>query len=324
MYQKTLKLKHAPFATTPDPRFFYPNAMYQNALERLMMAVSLRRGICAVIGEPGLGKSTLIRTMLGGLRETVHFAWIFNTTMDSTELLKFICRDFGFTPKSEHKSEILLELYTFFIREFENERIPLLIIDEAQNLTPSVLEEIRQLSNLETVNHKLVQIILSGQPQLEDHLDMAELVQLKQRITYKITLNRLSFAETGRYIQHRLGIAGAKDVNVFSEGAVKTIYDATGGIPRLINQACDHALISAIRKEKKSVDAIIIHELLEKKEIISAPEPRKKETLCEVPKKTVEREQITKVTPKSDLKKVIETNNDVFEAIDIADLISVI
>ena len=190
MYSKYFKIKQEPFSTTPDPQFLYRSAMHQEALERLIASVSMRRGINAIIAEPGLGKSTLIRMMLSGLQDSVNFAWVFNTTMEAADLLKFIARDFGFTPKSEQKSELLLELYSFFIQEHEDGHIPLLIIDEAQNLCAEALEEIRQLSNLETVNRKLVQIILSGQPQLNAMLQKPELQQLNQRISLKAALGR--------------------------------------------------------------------------------------------------------------------------------------
>ncbi len=153
MYIKYFKLKEEPFSTTPDPRFLYKSEIHQEALDRLMTGITNKRGINAIVAEPGLGKSTLIRTLLNGLTKRVRFAWVFNTTMESKELLKFICRDFGLKLKSDEMSGIFMELYTFLIKEYERNNIPLLIIDEAQNLKPHVLEEIRQLSNLETMQN---------------------------------------------------------------------------------------------------------------------------------------------------------------------------
>ncbi len=337
MYLKFFKLKEEPFATTPDPRFLYRSSAHQEALERLVAAVTLRRGIAAIVGEPGLGKSTLIRTMLTGLQNAVDFAWIFNTTMESVDLLRYICRDFGFTPKGENKGDVLIELYTYFIHAHKQGRIPLLIIDEAQNLDPQVLEEIRQLSNLETVNKKLVQIVLSGQPQLDAYLDLPELVQLKQRISYKATLSRLDFEDTVRYVQHRLAVAGAKENDVFSKGALQQIFEISGGIPRLINQVCDNAMTIAAKQQMHEIDAVVIQGLLERGEVMKAPPVAKvkqptrrwprpaREQKDPKPKlKAPKPEVVHVVKDEPEYDRVIETKDDIFEAIDITELISVI
>ena len=273
MYIKYFKLKEEPFTTTPDPRFLYESQVHQEALDRLMVGITHRRGINAIVAEPGLGKSTIIRTLLNGLSKKVHFAWVFNTTMDSKNLIKYICQDFGFKPKSEDMSEILMELYAFLVRDYQKGFIPLLIIDEAQNLTPTVLEEIRQLSNLETMQNKLLQIILSGQPKLDATLDKPELEQLKQRICMKAVLSRLDYEDTVQYIHHRLHIAGARRDDLFSEASLKLIKKITDGVPRLINQVCDNALMIAARRELKQVDSILITELFEKGMIMAAGPP---------------------------------------------------
>lgn len=336
MYLKKFKLKTEPFATTPDPRFLYLGDMHQKALERLTAAITRRRGITALIGEPGLGKSTLLRTMLTGMRDQVNFAWVFNTTMEPLDLLKFICRDFGFRPKSDSKSDVLLELYAFFIKEYEQNRIPLLIIDEAQNLTTEALEEIRQLSNLETVNRKLVQIILCGQPQLEEKLNQAELVQLKQRISFKATLSRMSLTETAAYIQHRLRIAGAADAGLFSNDALTTIHEMSGGIPRLVNQLCDDALQTAAQNGIPQVHARIIRTLIDNGDVMRAPAMPVKKAEPVVDATTQKQadspapQPKTKPRPKIDKKRtlpkrrIIQTEYDLFEAIDLAELLSVI
>jgi general secretion pathway protein A len=350
MYFKYFKLKEEPFATAPDPRFLYRGVKHQEALERLISAVTLRRGITAIIAEPGLGKSTLIRTLLSGLRESVHFAWAFNTTMDAKELLRFICRDFGFVPNGNDKSDLLIELYTFFIREFKDGRIPLLIIDEAQNLQPGVLEEIRQLSNLETANQKLVQIILSGQPQLDAYLDLPELNQLKQRIAFKASLARFDLAETTAYIQHRLNVAGAKSDDILSVSALKNVHEISGGIPRLINQICDNAMMVAAQRKQPQIDAMLVRELLDKGAVMKAPafpvierEPMpafnsflpKAKTFAAPVEQSMpaalpsiaeqsSADQPIRTTKKELRSRVIIDKNDLFEAIDIAELISVI
>jgi len=273
MYIKYFKLKEEPFSTTPDPRFLYQSEIHQEALDRLMSGITNKRGINAIVAEPGLGKSTLIRTLLNGLKKQVRFAWVFNTTMESKELLKFICRDFGLKIKTDEMSEIFMELYTFLIKEYERKNISLLIIDEAQNLKPHVLEEIRQLSNLETMQNKLLQIILSGQPQLDRHLDHPSLQQLKQRICLKAVLTRLDLKDTVQYVRHRLHIAGAKRTDIFSDNALKLVKKVSDGVPRLINQVCDNALMLAARRNLEQVDAVLIAELFERGLVMAAGPP---------------------------------------------------
>lgn len=335
MYLKYFKMREEPFSTAPDPRFLYRSAIHQEALERLVTSVTMRRGINAIIGEPGLGKSTLVRTMLSGLHDTVNFAWIFNTTMNSAELLRYICRDFGFVAKSQDKSDILIELYTFLIREFDKGKIPLLIIDEAQNLTPQVLEEIRQMSNLETMNRKLVQIILSGQPQLDDYLEMPQLQQLKQRISLKAMLSRFKYEDTEKYIMHRLTISETPDIDIFTQPALKSIYEITDGIPRLINQLCDNALLRAAQRRQKRIDAVLVQELIEKGIVMKAPplprpvhlEPMEPE-VEEQPQKTTDPKPIkieTRLNQEEEHQDdVIDGKSLEFGFIEISDLISVL
>ncbi len=270
MYLKHFHLREEPFATTPDPRFLYKSAVHQEALDRIMTSVASRRGINAIIGEPGLGKSMLIRTLLKGFNDKVQFAWVFNTTMNSRELLRYICRDFGFTPKGEDLGDLLIELYTFLIREYQQGRFSVLIIDEAQNLKPEVLEEIRQLSNLETASQKLLQVILSGQPQLDRYLNDPALVQLKQRISLKATLHRLNEADTAAYIRHRLKVAGAYKQEIFTEAALQVIFEVSDGIPRLINQVCDNALMAAAAQKIKQIDAALILDLVQEDKVMTA------------------------------------------------------
>jgi len=273
MVLRHFKLKEEPFSTTPDPRFLYKSPVHQQALERLVTAVTLRKGINAVLGEPGLGKTLLIRTLLKGFSDQVCFAWVFNTTLSAKELVRYICRDFGFKPKAKEVGDLLMELYTFLIGNFEKGLISLLIVDEAQNLQPEVLEEIRQLSNLETANKKLIQVILSGQPQLDVNLDHPSLHQLKQRICLKAVLTRLSQGETRRYIRHRLDIAGARRDDIFTDAALTAVYEISNGVPRLINQVCDNALLIAAKRKKTQVDSVLIRELLENGVVTSSSPP---------------------------------------------------
>ena len=329
MYLEHFNMKFEPFAPTHDPRFLYLGEQHGTALERLVAAVNKRHGITAIIGEPGLGKSTLLRALLRGLKESVNFAWVFNTTMDSIDLLRFICRDFGFMPKSENKSDLLIELYTFFIREYEQDRIPLLIIDEAQNLRPEILEEIRQLSNLETLSKKLLQIILCGQPQLEHYLEMPELYQLKQRISFKAGLSPLSYEETVKYIEHRLKIAGALDVDIFSNCGLRTIHDISDGVPRLINHICDNALHAAAQIGMNQVKGALIRNLVKNGDVVKAVRSRATNQSVDQNQEKWQKRMQPRAQQNSYARcarqvHAFETECLSFEAIDISELLSVI
>ena len=329
MYLSKYNLNEEPFSTSSDPKYLYKSGMHQEALERLVTSVSMRRGINAIIGEPGLGKSTLIRTMLHGFKSSVNYAWVFNTTLNSREIYRYICRDFGFTPNSDDLSDLLIELYTFFVKEHEKGRTAVLIIDEAQNLKPQVLEEIRQLSNLETVNKKLVQIILSGQPQLDVYLDHPALHQLKQRISLKAVLTRLGMTDTKKYIQHRLNVAGAARNDIFSEAALNAIYDITDGVPRLINQVCDNALLETMRTGADQVDSILIAELVEKGLVTLASSAKYKPAELFKERTTVENNNVVQPKPKNSKKtktnsnltfEMLEASIGEFESVDLSEL----
>ncbi|MDZ7370285.1 MAG: AAA family ATPase [candidate division KSB1 bacterium] len=331
MVLKYFNLKQEPFANTPDPRFLFRSATHHEALERLTAAVSLRRGICAVVAEPGLGKSTIIRTLLEGLNSQVNFAWVFNTTLNPTELLRFICRDFGLIPTGKDKADLLIELYTFLVREYNNGRISLLIVDEAQNLSPEALEEIRLLSNLETKSHKLLQIILSGQPQLDVYLKQPEMIQLRQRIACQVNLARLTPEESAAYICHRLAAAGAKDVSWFTRGAMQRIGRLSEGIPRLINQMCDAAMTVAASEQRPRIEEALIDELLQRGVIMAprskAPWPTTPQgavipKAAEPPVRTAApRDEAPKAKPR---KSIIWEKKDLFDAVDLTELLSVI
>lgn len=270
MYSKLYGIKEEAFSSSPDPKFLYKSGMHQEALDRLVRAVQTRKGINAIIGEPGLGKSTLIRTLLAGFSQKVHYAWIFNTTLEARDFLKYICLDFGLSPKGKDTSELLMEFYEFLITQYEQGIYTLLIVDEAQNLKIDVLEEIRQLSNLETSSKKLLQVILSGQPQLNTFLDHDQLHQLKQRITFKASLTRFTLEDTTHYIKCRLAIAGAKREDIFTAGAFDAIQEVSDGVPRLINQVCDNAIAEGHKRDAKQIDSGIIRELADHSKITLA------------------------------------------------------
>jgi general secretion pathway protein A len=264
MYLKYFGLKAEPFSTTPDPSYLYMSNMHREALDRLVAAVQSRKGINAIVGEPGLGKSTLIRAMLSGFSKQVHYAWVFNTTLTARELIKYICRDFGFKPKSQDLTDLLMELYDYLIARYEEGKYAVLIIDEAQNLKPEVLEEVRQLSNLETSQRKLLQVILSGQPQLETHLQHPRLHQLRQRISMKAVLHRMTQEDTKNYIRFRLEQAGAPREDIFTDAAMDSIHEISDGIPRLVNQTCDNALMTAQQEKIKQLDSKFIQSILDR------------------------------------------------------------
>lgn len=315
MYFKYFKIKEEPFSATPDPSFLYKSPRHQEALERLNAAVTMRRGVTALVGEPGLGKSTLIRTMLRDLKNTVRSAWLFNTTLNSTELIKYICRDFGFEPHGQDKGKVLMELYTFLIDQYKKGYNCVLIIDEAQNLSPEVLEEIRMLSNLETVNDKLLQIVLSGQPELDRHLSAPELVQLKQRISLKSTLVRLCREETEHYVRHRLSRAGAPALDIFTKAALQAVYRFSDGIPRMVNHVCENAMMLAAKRHFTKIDAELIEETAQLG-LITPVESRSQ----------LKKEQENAVNQAVNVEDVEsnEPENDKFGFIDINELITVL
>lgn len=261
MYTKFYALKINPFNVNPDPKFLYPSSDHQEGLARMMYGVRMRKGLIVLTGEAGTGKTTLVHSLLRNLGEDTVSAWVFNTTLESDDLLRYICRDFGVSCKSENKAELLLEMYHFLINNYEKKRNALLIVDEAQNLTPKALEEIRLLTNLETSKTKLVQILLAGQPPLENKLKLPELRQFRQRVTLRHRLHPLGREQVGEYVLHRLKIAGCLRPGIFTQGALDEIYRYSGGIPRLINYICDNALLHGFILNIPKINNQIIKQL---------------------------------------------------------------
>ncbi|HEY2918489.1 MAG TPA: AAA family ATPase [Candidatus Binatia bacterium] len=262
LYQQHFGFTQAPFNITPDPSFLYISASHREGLAQLMYGINARRGFIVLSGEVGTGKTTLIQTLLNQLTEKTQTALIFSAITSPLDLLRYVCEEFKLVEplegvKDAHDyicllNEFLLEKY----REGENAA---LIIDEAQNLSAEVLESIRLLSNFETTKDKLLQILLVGQPELNERLNTPQLRQLKQRITLRHHLRPLSLQECQEYIATRLKHAGGNP-SLFAPKAVEGIHRYSGGIPRLINVLCDNAMINAYALDHKQIDPLLIQE----------------------------------------------------------------
>jgi general secretion pathway protein A len=243
MYKSFYKLQSSPFNTSPDPRFLYMMPHTREALAGLEYGISARKGFIVLVGEVGTGKTTLLRRALGSFTKgRVFTSFIFNPRLEVLDFLEFVLSDFGITPTSRTKSGMLIQLNRWLIERFRQQETCVIVVDEAQNLTNELLEEIRLLTNLETSSEKLVQIILSGQPEFEDKLRQPELRQLRQRISLWCRTKANSEGQTASYVAQRLLIAGT-DVPIFSPEAVAAIHRASRGIPRVINLICEHSLI---------------------------------------------------------------------------------
>ncbi|SCY82194.1 AAA family ATPase [Desulfoluna spongiiphila] len=246
MYRRHFHLKERPFQLVPTPSYLFPSRCHQEALGHLTYALETGEGFVEVTGEVGTGKTTLLRTFLDGLDETVAVACIFNPTLNAVELLQSINRDFGIDAGSASRSDLTAALHRFLIENRELGKKALLVIDEAQNLSIEVLEELRLLSNLETTRAKLLQTVLCGQPELGEMLERHELRQLAQRISLACRLRPLSIDETCDYIVHRLKRASLGDRgDLFTPAARKQVYRYSKGTPRVINICCDRALLCA-------------------------------------------------------------------------------
>ena len=257
MYESFFGLKEPPFNVTPDPRFIYLSHPHLEALSALLYGIESRRGFIEITGEIGAGKTTLCRTLLKEIQGRAHSAFIFNPKLSELELLQTIVEDFGITAPGHRRKDYFDSLNRFLLQELEKGLNAILIIDEAQNLTPRALEQIRLLSNLETTREKLLQIILVGQPELRNLLGRPDLVQLRQRITVRYHLPALNREETEKYITHRLGVAGSEE-RLFTPEAIEQIYERSSGVPRVINVLADRALLGAFAKGLRIVEAALI------------------------------------------------------------------
>ena len=262
MYRSFFNLKKKPFELLPNPEFLYLSKSHQKAVTLLEHAIHEQAGFVLLTGEIGTGKTTVIRALINKYREHTIISKIFNTMLNPEQLLTMINDDFGLPVANRNKVELLRDLNEFLIDQYGKKNEPLLIIDEAQNLTPEVLEEIRLLSNLETDQSKLIHIILVGQPELRQTLALSGLVQLRQRIAFSCHLQPLMQEEIGEYIAHRLEVAGNREAAVFPREALDIIWRYSGGVPRLINTMCDFFLLSAFTDNTKNISEDLVREVL--------------------------------------------------------------
>jgi len=263
MYCSFYGLKERPFNVTSDPSFFFLSQRHKEALSHLYYGVTQRKGIMVVTGEIGTGKTTLCRFFLSSLKENIKTAFILNPHFSEIQLLEAILKDFGIASRDKTRLSFISDLNRFLLAESEAGNNVVLIIDEAQNLKPNQLEQVRLLSNLETEKEKLIQVILVGQPELNRRLNLYDLRQLQQRIMVRYHITPLNNEEVTNYINHRLSIAAGANRITFSDDAIRTITEFSSGIPRLINIICDRALLAGFVRETYVIDLEIIKKCLE-------------------------------------------------------------
>lgn len=260
MYCEFFGFKERPFTITPNPRFIFLSKTHKEVFAHLLYGVRLHCGFIEITGEVGTGKTTALRTLLNQLEnDSFRLALIFNPSLTALELLRSINAEFGIESTASTAVDLLHALNSFLLQENAAGRTVVLVIDEAQNLQPAVLEQIRMLSNLETETDKLIQIILVGQPELATMLARPELRQLNQRITVRYHLRPMDFDDTRAYILHRLAVAGSQGSVNFTPWAVRKIYRYSNGYPRLINILCDRSLLVAYTENSRKINLSMVN-----------------------------------------------------------------
>ncbi len=262
MYKQFFGLRASPFSVNPDPRFLYLTPAAREALACLSFGIQTRKGFILLTGEVGTGKTTLLNKLLEWLRtQRVSTAFIFNPSLNVREFFEFMLADFGIDGGAGDKGQMLMRLNHWLLERYRMGETAALIVDEAQNLSTEMLEEIRLLTNLETSTEKLLQIVLSGQPELEQKLRQPQLRQIRQRITLRCRTHPLTATDTKSYIAQRLRLAGANGEPIFSPEAVDAIFKYAQGIPRVTNLLCEHALINAFVDQKRPVTVDLVDEI---------------------------------------------------------------
>lgn len=263
MYCEFFGFSEKPFTITPNPHFIFLSSIHREAFGRLLYGVDSHAGFIALTGEVGTGKTTMLRTLLTQLdADKYRSALIFNPCMSGEQLLENICKEFGIQAAGKDRFSGLDALNRFLLEQHQSGRTVVLVIDEAQNLAPEVLEQVRMISNLETERDKLIQIILAGQPELDVVLARHDLRQLNQRITVRCSLTPMKLKDTQDYINHRLKVSGSRIPGIFTPKAVKQIYRFSHGIPRLINVACEQALVMAWTRDSLTITPEIFTQVL--------------------------------------------------------------
>jgi general secretion pathway protein A len=274
MYLQHYNLQLMPFRNTPDPRFFYQTPKHNEALANLIFAIDQRRGFVLLTGEIGSGKTLCTHLLLKQVEDHAKVALIRNTHLSSTQLIRLVCDEFNVrVPEDADKAAMLLVFNQFLIQQLAEDQLVVILIDEAQNLSDKVLEELRMLSNLETSSEKLLQIVLVGQPELRDKITQPHLEQLRQRISLSYHLEPLTFEEVKSYIEHRLRIGGPEHKVVFTPEAIERIYRFSHGTPRIINGVCDNALLYGFTAGTTTIDVPLVEKVL-KQSMHLAPKQR--------------------------------------------------
>jgi general secretion pathway protein A len=271
VYLEFYGLIRAPFEMTPDPAFLYLGESHQEGLATLVYGVQARKGFVLLTGEVGTGKTTLLHSLLAQLDPSTASAFIFNSKLGTHDFFRILFDEFGIREECRTKAEYLMALNSFLIERLERDETALLIIDEAQNLSPEMLEEIRLLSNLETPTHKLLQIMLVGQPELSDLIAKPELRQLRQRIVLRHDLRPFTRDELDDYVGERLRLAGYTGKGIFDRGALKELFAVTGGVPRVVNVVCDGSLLTGYSRGKSSLGKDVIREVAGDLKLCEAP-----------------------------------------------------
>jgi len=262
MYKSFFGLKENPFNVNPDPRYLLLTKQIEEALTGLMYGIQTRKGFITLTGEVGTGKTTLVNRLLDWLHHRrARTAFLFNSRMNSSQLFDFILAEFEIHCDSKSKSQQLMKLNHWLLDRYRAGETVVLIIDEAQNLTFPVLEEIRLLTNLETATEKLLQIVLSGQPELEEKLKLPELRQLRQRIMLRCKTSPLSKEQTQEYMEERLRIAGASSTPIFSKAAMEMVHLYSLGVPRVVNLLCEHSLVNGFVEQQRPIGPKIVEDV---------------------------------------------------------------